>query len=182
LINFKSIIFVSIIFIIYIFSFLNFIKDLDGENISYTESKAIVVLTGNSGRLKAAIDLMEMNTETRLLITGVANGVKYSEIIKNKNIDPRRIDLGYNAKSTYGNVIESQNWIIKNNFKNIILVTDDWHMKRALVLFKNTMPDIKIFPYKLYSKGSTYKEHLIFEEHLKYIISHLQVIYLWIIS
>lgn len=182
MINYKTIIFISLACIVYMISFLNFISDLDKENINYAKSKTIVVLTGNTGRLRAALDLMVLNTEARLLISGVAKGVKYSEIVKNKNIDKVRIDLGYNAQSTFGNVIETKNWIKKNNFKDFILITDNWHMKRALILFENSMPNIDIFPYKLKSQSSSLKEHLIFEEHLKYLIAHLQVIYLWIIN
>lgn len=177
----KSISLISIAFILYIISFLDFIKDLDKENVNYHNSSTIVVLTGNAGRLNAAIDLMLLNTKARLLITGVAKGVKYSEIIKNKNIKETRIILGYNAQSTLGNAIETKIWIQKNNFKDFILITDDWHMQRALVLFKNSMPNIRIFPYRLKSKNNL-KENFYFEEHLKYLISHIQVIYLWIIN
>ena len=177
----KSIILISILLMLYIVSFLDFIKYIDKENVNYTDSNTIVVLTGNSGRLNAAIDLMLLNTDTRLLITGVAKGVKYSEIIKNKNIDKERIILGYKAQSTLGNVIETKIWIQKNNFKDFILITDDWHMQRALVLFKNAMPNITIFPYRLKS-NKNFRKNFYFEEHLKYLISHIQVIYLWIIN
>ena len=54
-------------------------------------------------------------------------------------------------------------------------------MKRALVLFKNSMPNIKIFPYRLKSNNNL-RKNFYFEEHLKYLISHIQVIYLWIIN
>ena len=177
----KSIILISIVLILYIISFLDFIKNLDIENIKYTDSNTIVVLTGNTGRLNAAIDLTLVNNDSRLLITGVARGVKYSEIIKNKDIDKVRVTLGYNAQSTFGNAIETKNWIQKNNFKDFILITDDWHMQRALFLFKNSMPNITIFPYKLKSNKNL-REKFYFEEHLKYLISHIQVIYLWIIN
>ena len=181
LFSLKSIILISILLMLYIVSFLDFIKYIDKENLNYTDSNTIVVLTGNSGRLNAAIDLMLLNTDTRLLITGVAKGVKYSEIIKNRNIDKERIILGYKAQSTFGNAIETKIWIQKNNFKDFILITDDWHMQRALVLFKNAMPNITIFPYRLKS-NKNFRKNFYFEEHLKYLISHIQVIYLWIIN
>ena len=177
----KYIILIPIVFILYIISFLDFIKDLDKENKNYNNSNTIVVLTGNSGRLNAAIDLMLLNKNARLFITGVAKGVKYSEIIKNKNIDKARIVLGYKAQSTLGNAIETKIWIQQNHFKDFILITDDWHMQRALVLFKNSMPNITIFPYRLKSNNN-FRKKFYFEEHLKYLISHIQVIYLWIIN
>ena len=166
----------------YIISFINFISGLDKENSYNTKSNNIVVITGNVGRLKAAINLMTLNSDARLLISGVAKGVKYSDIIQNKNIDQKRVNLGYNAQSTLGNAIETKIWINNNNLKDFILITDDWHMKRALFLFKNSMSDITIFPYKLKSHSKELKEHFLFEEHLKYLISHIQIIYIWIIN
>jgi len=152
---------------------------LNKDDTTNVQSKTIVVITGNVGRLKAAENLMNLNSEARLLISGVAKGVKYSEIIKNKSIDHKTVDLGYNAKSTLGNAIETKVWVRNNNFKDFMLITDDWHMKRALLLFKNSMPDINIYPYELKSNSKALKDHLLFEEHLKYLIAHLQVIYIW---
>ena len=142
----------------------------------------MVVITGNAGRLKAAENLMKLNSEARLLISGVAKGVKYSEIIKSETVDRKKVDLGYNAQSTLGNAFETKVWVSNNNLKDFILITDDWHMKRALLLFKNSMPNINIYPYELKSNPKSLKEHLLFEEHLKYLIAHLQVIYIWFIN
>ncbi len=164
----------------YLASFINFINNIDQDFVNYTESNNIVVITGNSGRLKAAIDIMTLKKEASLMISGVAKGVKYSEIIKNNKINKKKVQLGYHAKSTFGNAIETKIWINKNNIKDFILVTDDWHMKRALLLFRNAMPNINIFPYKLKSNHKELKEHFLFEEHLKYLVSHLQIIYLWV--
>lgn len=179
MINKRFIIFIFILFISYIISFINFISNLNKDDTTNVQSKTIVVITGNVGRLKAAENLMNLNSEARLLISGVAKGVKYSEIIKNKSIDHKTVDLGYNAESTLGNAIETKVWVRNNNFTDFMLITDDWHMKRALLLFKNSMPDINIYPYELKSNSKALKDHLLFEEHLKYLIAHLQVIYIW---
>jgi len=167
------------LFIFYIISFINFISNFNKDNTAHVQSNTIVVITGNVGRLKAAENLMNLNSEARLLISGVAKGVKYSEIIKTETVDHKKVDLGYNAKSTLGNAIETKVWAGNNNLKDFILITDDWHMKRALLLFKNSMPNITIYPYELKSNYKSLKEHLLFEEHLKYLIAHLQVIYIW---
>ena len=131
-------------FVFYIISFINFISNLNKDNITHVHSKTIVVITGSVGRLKAAQNLINLNSEARLLISGVAKGVKFSEIIKSKSIDPKKVDLGYNAKSTFGNAIETKVWVSNNNIKDFILITDDWHMKRTLLLFKNSILSINI--------------------------------------
>ena len=114
---------------------------MNKDNTDNIQSKTIVVITGSVGRLKAAENLISLNAEGRLLISGVAKGVKYSEIIKSKTIDHKKVDLGYNAQSTLGNAVETKVWVSNNNLKDFILITDDWHMKRALLLFKNSMPN-----------------------------------------
>ena len=81
-------------------------------------------------------------------------------------------------------------WLKKYNINDIILVTDSWHMQRALLLFNAIMPNIKISPYPIQSTNFKIKDYFefdsksyfIYEEHLKYIVSHIQVIYLWLIN
>ena len=179
-----------IILILYFISFFNFIFNIDQEFTIKKNVNNIVVLTGNTGRLVLGLDIMSNNIKSRMLITGVAKVVKYPEIIKNRNIKRDRIDLGYKAQTTLGNAIETASWIKEYDIKDIILVTDNWHMQRALLLFNITMPNIEISPYPIESMNFKMKDFLqfdkknffIYKEHVKYIISHMQVIYLWLIN
>ena len=91
MINKRFIIFIFILFISYIISFINFISNLNKDNITHVQSKTIVVITGSVGRLKVAENLINLNSEARLLISGVAKGVKFSEIIKSKSIDQKKL-------------------------------------------------------------------------------------------
>jgi uncharacterized SAM-binding protein YcdF (DUF218 family) len=122
-----------IILTLYFISFLNFIRNIDKEFTIKNNVNNIVVLTGNAGRLVVGLDLMSNNVKSRMLITGVAKVVKYSEIIKNTDIKRDRIDLGYKAQTTLGNAIETSLWINEYDIQDIILVTDNWHMQRALL-------------------------------------------------
>jgi uncharacterized SAM-binding protein YcdF (DUF218 family) len=188
--KFKIAIFLGGILILYFISFLKFIFDIDKQYIVKNNVNNIVVLTGNTGRLVSGIDLMSNNIKSRMLITGVAKGVKYAEIIKNKDLKKNRIELGYTAHNTLGNAIETSLWLKKYNINDIILVTDSWHMQRALLLFNAIMPNIKISPHPIQSTNFNIKDYFkfdnrvffIYQEHLKYIVSHIQVIYLWLIN
>ena len=188
--KFKIAILLGGILILYFVSFLNFIFDIDKKYIVKNNVNNIVVLTGNTGRLVFGLDLMSNNIKSRMLITGVAKGVKYSEIIKNNNLKKNRIELGYTAQSTLGNAIETTLWIEKYKVNDIILVTDSWHMQRALLLFNAIMPNIKISPHPIKSNNFNIIDYFkfdnrvffIYQEHLKYIVSHIQVIYLWLIN
>jgi uncharacterized SAM-binding protein YcdF (DUF218 family) len=179
-----------IIITLYFISFIHFIGNIDKEFTIKKNVNNIVVLTGNTGRLVFGLDLMSNNIKSRMLITGVAKGVKYSEIIKNRDVKRDRIDLGYKAQTTLGNAIETSLWIKEYDIGDIILVTDNWHMQRVLLLFNITMPNIEISPYPIESMNFTMedffqfeaKNFFIYKEHLKYIVSHIQVIYLWLIN
>ena len=186
--NFRVIILVALILILYFMSFINFLFNVDKNFTVKNNINNIVVLTGNVGRLAVGLDLMDNNINSRMLITGVAKGVKYSDIIKNRDSKKDRIDLGYNAQSTLGNALETALWIKERNINDIILITDNWHMPRTLLLFKASMPNREIVPYALKTVNFEFKEYLqfynrtffIYEEHMKYIISHVQVLYLWL--
>jgi len=186
--NFRVIILVAIIVILYFMSFINFLFNIDKNFMVKNNVNNIVVLTGNASRLAVGLDLMDHNINSRMLITGVAKGVKYSNIIKNKDSKKDRIDLGYKAQSTFGNALETALWAKERNISDIILITDNWHMPRTLLLFKASMPNKEIVPYALKTVNFEFKDYLqfynitffIYEEHMKYIISHIQVLYLWL--
>ena len=177
------------ILILYFISLLSFIINFDKKFIIKDKINNMVILTGSPARLTSGLDLMINNPKANILITGVAKGVKYSDIVKNSYIKEDRIDLGYNAKSTFGNAIETSLWMKKNHFNEIILVTDNWHMQRAILLFRAKISNIKISPYAINSSNFRLKDYLefdnrtffIYKEHMKYIASHIQVIYLWLI-
>ena len=186
--NFRVIILVALILILYFMSFINFLFNVDKNFMVKNNINNIVVLTGNVGRLAVGLDLMDNNINSRMLITGVAKGVKYSDIIKNRDSKKNRIDLGYNAQSTLGNALETALWVKERNINDFILITDNWHMPRTLLIFKASMPNREIVPYALKTVNFKFKDYLqfynrtffIYEEHMKYIISHVQVLYLWL--
>ena len=188
--NFRVIILVALILILYFMSFINFLFNVDKNFMVKNNINNIVVLTGNAGRLTVGLKLMENDIKSRMLITGVAKAVKYSDIIKNKYLSKDRIDLGYDAKNTLGNALEVSVWLNKHNINDIILITDNWHMQRTLLLFKALMPNREIYPYAIKSIHFSLKDYVrfnnktffIYKEHIKYIIAHFQVIYLWLIS
>ena len=188
--RFKVIIVLGVAVILYFISFLIFVLDIDKKYIIKNNINNIVVLTGNAQRLVSGLKLMSNNDKSRILITGVAKGVKYSDIVKNNNINKDRVELGYKAQNTQGNAIETSIWLKKHDINDIILVTDDWHMQRALLLFNGSISNIKITPYAIKSNNFKIINYLkldnktffIHQEHVKYILSHMQVIYLWLIN
>lgn len=174
------------LFVCYLYSFFKYLTSINDQSLLMNYSADIVVLTGGSGRIKTAIRLLSKNNQTRLLISGVGAGVKKSDILKDLKLDYKRIDLGYDADSTRGNALEAMYWVKRNNIKEIILVSDNWHLPRAKLLFKSVMPNIKIVPYSVFEmKKNSMKNFglsknilFLFLEHMKLIISHFQAILL----
>jgi len=176
----------GLLFVFYLYSFLKFLNNIEDQKLSRDYSYDIVVITGGSGRIKTGAKLLSNSVNSRLLISGVGMGVKRSEILSSFGLDTKRVDLGYNANSTRGNAIETKNWVKKNGFKKIVLVTDNWHLPRAKLLFEAAMPDIKIIPHSVFVKRENNKGDLglsknimfLIQEHIKYLISHLQAVLL----
>jgi len=113
---------------------------------------AIVALTGASSvRIEAAVQLLEAGKARRLLISGVNPQAKRSEV-KYVARGVGRIwdccvDLGFRAETTRGNAVETARWVEFHNYKSVIVVTADYHIPRAILELKSTMPGVELHPY-----------------------------------
>ena len=146
------------------------------------KSDAIVVLTGGKGRIDAGIDLLFKDYAGHLFISGVGQKAdlkdlaKYLESFTPEQIEKlkHKITLGHFASSTEENALETKEWIDKYNYKNIVLVTSNYHMPRSLYLFRFLIPNISITPYSLVKNPISLK--LAFMEYNKYLlyVVHLQ--------
>ncbi len=138
---------------------------------------AIVVLTGGGGtRIRAAAALLAKNRGQRLLISGVHSTVQRDEIQTLFHLDERTmsccIDLGYRARDTLGNADETAAWADAHNYHRLILVTSAWHMPRALIELRASLPDTDIvpFPVKASNHRGAEKWRRILVEYLKYVV------------
>ena len=110
---------------------------------------AVVVLTGASdARLREGMRLLELRKGNRMLISGVNPEVKRSELLKltegSKRLYDCCVDLGFQAENTVGNAREIADWARGHDFYNLIVVTSDYHMPRALLELKADMPNAKL--------------------------------------
>lgn len=110
---------------------------------------AIVVPTGAAGRIDRGIDLIEKHEAKRLLITGVAPGVRPIDLALEYHTAPALfaccIDLGRQAVDTRSNAEETARWVREHGYHSIRLVTSDWHMARARMELANALdPDVTI--------------------------------------
>ena len=150
----------------------------------------IVVITGGQQRLDAGLRLLQIGAGKALLVSGVGRGV-------NKSILAQELDLGapamkllnccvtleFRASDTRGNALAASQWIAKNKFQSLRLVTSNYHMPRAKHVFTNTMPDIELYfwpvsPADLTLETWWQKPHsirLLAREYAKYLTEYLRV-------
>ncbi len=113
---------------------------------------AVVALTGASDlRLEAAVRLLERGKGRRLLISGVNKEASRADVLvvtgAVKPIYDCCVDLGYTAADTIGNAGEIAEWAEGKGYDNLIVVTSDYHMPRALLLIRAAMPEARLTPY-----------------------------------
>lgn len=96
---------------------------------------AIVVPTGGAGRIDRGLQLMRDHQARRMLVTGVAPGVRPADLARTYRASPALfaccIDLGTEAVDTRSNAEETASWVERHGYRSVRLVTSDWHLPRA---------------------------------------------------
>jgi uncharacterized SAM-binding protein YcdF (DUF218 family) len=109
-------------------------------------SETIVIVTGGTGRLEAGANLWRKNVAPLVFISGVNPDVKRSELIALLKMDPdiaeRHVFLGYRARTTRENGEEVAKWLHDRHIQRAVLVTNDYHLPRALAEIERSVPDV----------------------------------------
>lgn len=108
------------------------------------QTDAVIVLTGGQGRVQRGIDILERRRATRLFISGVGHDISL-EILADSYHVPRDlvaccIDIGRTASDTRSNAVEVADWIKLRGYHNVRIVTNNWHMTRALLELHQALP------------------------------------------
>lgn len=114
----------------------------------------IVVLTGGADRIEAALHLLVQGRAPYLMVSGVARGADMADLTRRVPLDAEqagRVTLGHAAQSTAGNAAEMAPWARAHNMRRLIVVTAGYHMPRALLEVKRTLPDVELQPVAVQS-------------------------------
>ncbi len=114
----------------------------------------IIALTGGSDlRLAAATHLLEMGMGRRLLVSGVNRQASRRDLMGVTGATKRMfdccIDLGFVAANTVGNARETAQWARTLRYRQLILVTADYHMPRALMELRAADPEAIVTPFPI---------------------------------
>lgn len=120
--------------IAWLLGFAWFMLTLPGP-IDGVQTDGIVVPTGGPGRIDRGIALLKARAAKRMLVTGVAPGVRPIDLAIAYRTAPGWfaccIDLGNEAVDTRSNAEETSDWVRRHGYKSVRLVTSDWHVRRA---------------------------------------------------
>ncbi len=146
----------------------------------------IIVLTGGADRIEDAIRLLEAGRGRRLLISGVNVQVTEEQLRRtwpgHELAFDCCIDLDFRARNTIENARESAQWVQRNVFRSILLVTASYHMPRARLEFAEVLPGIEIVPYPVVPDRSRLEDwwrepvllRLLAAEYTKFLAARLR--------
>lgn len=147
------------------------------------KADAIIVLTGGYSRIEQAIELLDKGAGSRLLISGV-NPKTTSATIRRVTQSSAAlfsccIDIGYQALDTIGNANEAASWIHNNQYQQILVVTNNYHMRRSLHELRSASPQTEFIAYPVVNADLTNTNwftkpdvlRTISSEYLKFIIA-----------
>ena len=184
---------VILIFCIGLFNYKDKIISL--KEYSFNKASNVVILTGGSNRIRDGLKIINNFDNSaimsiKLLISGTGEGFTTSNVRK---LLPKKqyielfikccVKLDNKSQNTYSNAIETFKWAKKNNIRTFILITSNYHMPRAILEFKEKMPDFKIISHPITPKRLNIDNwmlsfetfSLVFIEYSKFLIAKARI-------
>jgi uncharacterized SAM-binding protein YcdF (DUF218 family) len=112
-------------------------------------NQAVIILTGDNGRIDTGLALADAIDSPAILISGVDPRITKDALSNNWNVGEHinLISLDHDALNTVDNAKQSAKWLKENQYTSAVLVTSTYHMIRAHSIMKAVMPEIKTIPY-----------------------------------
>jgi uncharacterized SAM-binding protein YcdF (DUF218 family)/glycosyltransferase involved in cell wall biosynthesis len=123
---------------------------------------AIVVFAGGVGesgqagggyqeRVKAAVDLYRSHYAPRLIMSsGFRFAFEEAAVMKElaiaNGVPADAIELEQAAANTHENVLFTRDILARHGWRKILLVSSPYHMRRAMLTWRGTAPDISVIP------------------------------------
>lgn len=168
----------SLLLLLYALGFMLFAFTLGKPAApSAPTTDAAVVLTGGSGRIEHAIEVLRNHKAGRLLVAGADPAVTKRDlalrIAGSGKLLKCCVDLGSESVDTRSNAEEANRWLQKHRFKSLRLITSDWHMRRARYEFTRVLGSrYTIVPDAVRTEPSFLT---LFGEYNKYVLRRVAV-------
>ena len=166
-------------------SFQKFVLTLPNDDTKLSAPiDGLVVATGGQLRIQKGVELLAGGKADRMLISGVGKGITKELLKENLAISNRQarffdccVEIEFAATDTNGNAQATFEWMQKHALDDILLVSANYHLPRAELIFKQYLPENSVYfqavnppDLKLsawYSNWQTTR--LLLKEYLKYI-------------
>jgi uncharacterized SAM-binding protein YcdF (DUF218 family) len=168
----------SLLLLLYAIGFVVFAFTLGKPAAANAQpTDAAVVLTGASGRIEHAMDVVRHGKAKRLLIAGADPSVTKRDLAQRIHgsgpLLKCCVDLGSESVDTRSNAEEAGRWLAKHQFHSVRLITSDWHMRRARYEFRKVLKGkYEILPDAVRTEPSFLT---LFGEYNKYVLRRIAV-------
>jgi uncharacterized SAM-binding protein YcdF (DUF218 family) len=167
--------------IMLVIGFFIFTGSIERSQLEPRTADGIAVLTGGAARIDEAMKLLTQQKAKRLLITGVNRTTSTEELkqlaSQGDQLFSCCVDIDKEARNTIDNATETSQWVARNHYNSVIVVTSNYHMPRALAELGRVMPGVTLIPYSVVDNnvhldrwwtfpGTT---RLLISEYLKYL-------------
>jgi uncharacterized SAM-binding protein YcdF (DUF218 family) len=160
------------------------------------QADVVIALTGGRGRLDAAVKLLKEGRADNLFVSGVNREVDIEQLAESiVDLTPalrKKIQLGYGAANTFGNsrevlyMVRSKGLLRGQPIKAIIVVTNFYHMPRAMLELAAVVPEVTLYPYPVFPRDFDEKiwfksysnVKLALSEWMKYYITKMRMVIL----
>ena len=164
-----------------VIGFFIFTGSIERSQLEPRTADGIAVLTGGAARIDEAMKLLTQQKAKRLLITGVNRTTSTEELkqlaSQGDQLFSCCVDIDKEARNTIDNATETSQWVARNHYTSVIVVTSNYHMPRALAELARVMPGLTLIPYSVVDNnvhldrwwtfpGTT---RLLISEYLKYL-------------
>ena len=164
-----------------VIGFFIFTGSIERSQLEPRTADGIAVLTGGVARIDEAMKLLTQQKAKRLLITGVNRTTSTEELkqlaSQGDQLFSCCVDIDKEARNTIDNATETSQWVARNHYTSVIVVTSNYHMPRALAELARVMPGVTLIPYSVVDNNVhldrwwTYPgtTKLLISEYLKYL-------------
>jgi uncharacterized SAM-binding protein YcdF (DUF218 family) len=164
-----------------VIGFFIFTGSIERSQLEPRTADGIAVLTGGAARIDEAMKLLTQQKAKRLLITGVNRTTSTEELkqlaSQGDQLFSCCVDIDKEARNTIDNATETSQWVARNHYNSVMVVTSNYHMPRALAELGRVMPGVTLIPYSVVDNnvhldrwwtfpGTT---RLLISEYLKYL-------------
>ncbi len=172
--------------VVLVIDYLFFYKKILNYNNNLGYNNDFIVLTGGDNRVKKSLKIFfQIESKNKnLFISGVGKGFNIKTIKKltqqnlnNEKIIECCIQIEGISRNTFSNAVESLKWVKSKGINSFVLLTNNYHMPRALLEFESIFKEIKITPYVFIDTNKIWWKKKInyISEYFKYKLTYLRI-------